>query len=87
MRAPHPQLSTLQVREVAFPGAGRGPVPVACRAGAARASVLRPEGVGRLGGREDLKLDALDCTQPLGPPVIELPLACRGPNALGPGIG
>ena len=49
--------------------------------------VPRLGGVGRLGGGEDLKLDALDCTQLLGPPVIDLPLACRGPNVLGPGIG
>ena len=72
---------------MAFPGASRGPVPASGRAGAVKGLVLCLGGIGRLGSRGDLELDALDCTQLLGPPVIELPLARRGPNALGLGIG
>ena len=84
MKAPHPQLSAIQNREAP---ASRGSVPAASHAGAARALVPRLGEVGRLGGRENFELDALDGTQLLGPPVIELPLARRGPNALGLGIG
>ena len=81
VRAPHLQFSAFQGREVALSGASRGSVPAAGHAGAARGLVLRPSGVGRPGGREDLELDALGSTQLLGPPVIEPPLARRGPNA------
>ena len=87
MRAPHFQFPALQGREVALPGASRGPVPASARARPARGLVLRLGGVGRLGSRKDLELDVLDRTQLPSSPAIELPLARRGPNALCLGVG
>lgn len=79
MKARHPQLSALQGREVALPGASRGPVPASARARPARRLILRRGRVGRLGSRQNLEMDALDRTQLPSPPVIKLPLARRGP--------
>ena len=83
---PHPQLPGLQGGEVAFPGAGRAVATPSSRTWATLGPILRPGRVRSLGRRQNLELNALDRRHLPDPPIIELPLLGRGPNALGQGL-
>ena len=84
---PHPQFPGFQGGEVAFPWAGRAVATPSSRTWATLGPILRPGRARGLGSRQDLELNALDRRHLPDPPIIELPLSGRGPNALGQGVG
>ena len=87
MGPPHPQFPGLQGGEVALLGAGRAAATPSSRTWGALGPILRSGRVRGLGRRQDLELNALGRLHLPGLPIIEIPLAGRGPDALGQGVG
>ena len=87
VESPDSQLPGLQGGEVAFPGAGRAVATPSGRTWATLGPILRPGLVRGLKRRQNPELNVLDRRHLPDPPIIELPLSGRGPNALGQGVG